>query len=202
MDTDLRRPKDAGRMPELRQAVVGIELAMLTTVDRDARPHTRPVVVVAGEHDGELWLLTSVSSAPWDVPHGGPVSVAHATPTRWVSISGTAERVDEPQRLRALWTDGCATWFPRGPADPALRLLRVEVAVVETWDVISGKRTRLEIRDLACPEALALGALGDELEDELPAATDGAQGAPWSREQSGRLLLSLEGGSLPRARRH
>lgn len=206
MDFDLRRPGETERMPALRQAVTGIELAMLTTVDKEARPRTRPVVLLVGERDGELWLLTSAASPPGDLEPGSAVSVAHTTLVRWVSISGTAECVDDPARLRELWTVGCATWFPRGPADPALRLLRVSVSVVETWDVLSGRRTRLEIRDLGCREALAReiseaagpGELGD-----LSAPSDAAQGAPWAREQSGRLLSSLERVSARSgARRH
>jgi len=207
MDFDLRQPGETGRMPTLRQAVTGIELAMLTTVDGEARPRTRPVVLLAGERDGELWLLTSTTSASWDLEPGAAVSVAHTTVARWVSVAGTAECVHDPARLRDLWTDGCATWFPRGPADPELRLLRVSVSVVETWDVLSGKRTRLEIRDLGCREALAREATDapglDELQGDLAAPTDVAQGAPWAREQSGRLLLSLERVSLRSgARRH
>ena len=197
MDVSLCQLGDTERAPTLRQVVRGIELAMLTTVDADGRPRTRPVVLVGRERDGQVWLLTGGGAA--GVTPGAAVTVVYAVPGRWTSVSGTAEPVDDRRQLAELWTDACATWFPRGLADPSLRLLRVRVAIAETWDAESGKRTRLEVRDLDRLDRLDEDAGGEELTGEPPeleevtaAASDEAQGAPWVREQSGRLLWSLE----------
>jgi general stress protein 26 len=72
------------------------------------------------------------------------VNVAYSHPSdRWVSVSGTATVVRDPARQRALWNPFVQAWFPGGPDDPAVALLRVQVTGAEYWEAPGGKVVQL-----------------------------------------------------------
>src|SRR5262245_15491231 len=118
-------PHGAVRLAEL---IEGQRVAMLTTVEDDGSIRCRPMITSPGSFDGELWFFTSDDSAKvHEVEHDQHVNVSFSEPgrERYVSISGTASLVHDPDRARRLWSPQIASWFPRGADDPSLLLLRV-----------------------------------------------------------------------------
>jgi general stress protein 26 len=57
------------------------------------------------------------------------VMVSYAKPSEfeYVSISGKARIVEDPQKLNQLWTEGLRVWFPDGPNDPEIAILAVDI---------------------------------------------------------------------------
>jgi general stress protein 26 len=49
-------------------------------------------------------------------------------------LTGIAERVLDPERVRALWNEELCAWFSQGAHDPSLALMRVQVDEAEFWD--------------------------------------------------------------------
>ena len=112
-------------------------IAMLTTSAQDHSLHSRPMVNVHKSLQGELWFFTHVHEPEVEEIRGNPqVNVAFAAPDegRYVSVSGTARSLQDAKRSALLWTDECETWFPKGPSDPELALIKVEVERAEYWD--------------------------------------------------------------------
>ncbi len=50
-----------------------------------------------------------------------------------MAASGTADIVNDRGRIHELWTPFAKPWFPDGPGDPKLALLRVHVERAEYW---------------------------------------------------------------------
>jgi general stress protein 26 len=92
--------------------------------------------------DGAVWLLTKLRA-----PKVGEVEENHrvnlnyisSKAGRYVSLSGTASLVRDPQRVADLWKKRHRKWFPEGKNDPELALLRVQVERAEYWDDADGK---------------------------------------------------------------
>ena len=63
------------------------------------------------------------------------VSYADADSDSYVSVAGHASLQEDPARKEALFTAMTKAWFPKGPTDPNLGLLAVQIANAEYWDV-------------------------------------------------------------------
>jgi general stress protein 26 len=121
---------------KLGELIKDIRVAMVTTVEPDGTLHTRPLASLAYENDGQLWFYTAIDSAKVDeVMHDVRTSVAFADTGKdaYVAVSGTADIVNDRGRIHELWTPFAKPWFPDGPDDPKLALLRVHVERAEYW---------------------------------------------------------------------
>ena len=76
------------------------------------------------------------------------VSVSYCDPGRglYVSLSGFARFVYDPERILALWDERVSPWFPLGPSDSRLGLLLIDVDHAEYWDEPSSRMVRLLAR--------------------------------------------------------
>jgi hypothetical protein len=63
------------------------------------------------------------------------VGLTYATPTdnTYVSLSGTAQVVVDQAKAEALRDPSYQAWFPGGPSDPDLALIKVTVELAEYW---------------------------------------------------------------------
>ena len=121
----------------LREMIHDIPIAMFTTVAGDGSLHSRPMVNVNAKFDGDLWFFTTNDDPKVDEIAANPrvnVSFSAVAKGRYVSATGTASIVDDPKRLELHWTPECEPWFPNGPRDPHLSLIKVDIASAEYWD--------------------------------------------------------------------
>jgi general stress protein 26 len=124
----------------------GSKLAMLTTTAPDGTLISRPMAVQETGFDGTLWFFTEHSSRKVAHIAAQPqvnVTVSAPLSATWVSLTGTGTEVDDPARKRELWNAGVEAWFPNGPDDPNIRLLKVEATSAEYWDSPSGRLATL-----------------------------------------------------------
>lgn len=122
---------------KLADLIQGIEVAILTTVAEDGSLRSRPMAVQKQRFDGSLWFFTRQNSLKThEVQEDQRVNVSFADPEsqRYVSVSGEAELVRDHARFERLWNPMYRAWFPDGPGDPNLALLRVDVQHAEYWD--------------------------------------------------------------------
>ncbi|MDE5455607.1 pyridoxamine 5'-phosphate oxidase family protein [Bradyrhizobium sp. CSA112] len=83
-----------------------------------------------------LWFLTfRHSSKLRQIRDDDHVLVAYVKPEKYeyVAISGRARIVEDQQKLKELWFEGLRVWFPKGPDDPELALLAIEVEKADYW---------------------------------------------------------------------
>ena len=133
MDNDT----DAGRKKVL-ELIDGIDYAVFTTRGSDGAPlHARPMAHRKVEGDGDLWFFTKKDSRKVEEISADPqtlVSFADPSHQTFVSITGRSTVVADRARVKALWNEIYRAWFPGGPEDDNVVLIRVEAEHAEYWD--------------------------------------------------------------------
>lgn len=122
-----------------------IPVAMLTTTGL-GRLRSRPMVAQRSRFDGDLWFLTArAAGKAGEIRERQGVHLTFVSPSdgRYVWATGTASLVDDPAKVRELWHPGYEPWFPSGPADPAIALIKVRVEEAEYWDAEAGRMVLL-----------------------------------------------------------
>ena len=118
--------------------------AMFTTRHANGHLHSRPMTTQNSkvDEDDSLWFFMSRSGDPVaDIGADPTVNVAYANPGKdsYVSVSGSAEIVDDADRKKRLWNKMNDAWFPGGPTDPDVALVRVRITHANYWDVKESK---------------------------------------------------------------
>lgn len=125
----------------LKKLVEGIEVAMLTTVDKEGHLRSRPMgTQEVDKHRGLLWFFSNdLSAKALEIRQDQRVNLSYADPKsqRFVSVTGKAEIMHSPVKVRELWKPSLKTWFPDGPNDPHLALIKVKIDQAEYWDTPS-----------------------------------------------------------------
>ena len=57
----------------------------------------------------------------------------------FVSVSGRITPVHDREKIKAMWSEGASVYFPGGPDDPNVILLKFEPEFGEYWDAPSSK---------------------------------------------------------------
>jgi len=140
-------PRDDAR--KLAELIRGFRVAMLSTI-AGGEIHSRPMAVVETPFDGTLWFFTRKSAGKVEHVRGDQrVNVAFADPDsdRYVSLSGHATIVRDASKNRELWSPALVAWFPGGPEDRDLVLMKIEVDAAEYWDSHVGAMVRPTLPD-------------------------------------------------------
>lgn len=131
---------EAGRSKVLH-LVEGIDYALFTTRGEDGVPlRARPMAYRKVEGDGDLWFFTKRDSRKVREIGADPQTlVSFADPRRqvFVSITGRSTVVGDRDKVGALWNEIYRAWFPGGPDDDNVVLIRVEAEHAEYWDAPS-----------------------------------------------------------------
>jgi general stress protein 26 len=124
-------------MEHLTELIETIDVAMLTTVDRTGRLHSRPMMTLRAMPEGALWFFTQGSSHIVDDVHAHhPVNIGYVDSSRgrYVSVSGRARVITDRGRKQELWERRLTKWIPNGAEDPSVVLIRVELQEAEFWE--------------------------------------------------------------------
>lgn len=136
-------------------------IGLLTTVDHEGHFHTRPLQTLAVDAAGVLWFFTDRASPKADeVRHDLRVSVGYSDPgtKTYVAVSGAGTISRDPRKAAKLWTLGQRAYYPRGPKDPRLGILRVQIEHAEYW-IAPGRMSQL----LAALRAMLTGTPAEVL---------------------------------------
>ncbi|MGY1601403.1 pyridoxamine 5'-phosphate oxidase family protein [Geodermatophilus sp. SYSU D00815] len=113
---------------------------LFTTIAPDGTLISRPMAMQEVEFDGDLWFFARRGSRKVAHVTANPqVNVSTSGSSSWVSLTGHAVVVDDVEKKRELWNSVVEAWFPDGPEDPDVVLLRVEAASAEYWDSPGGR---------------------------------------------------------------
>jgi general stress protein 26 len=126
----------SGDLVKLGELIRDIRVALLTTVDRDGGFHTRPVQTLQVEAERTLWFFTDWSSPKVDeLHHDIRVALGYADPAknRYAAVTGSASLFRDAEKARQLWSIEQRAYYPQGPEDERLALLRVHIERAEYW---------------------------------------------------------------------
>ncbi len=143
---ETQQQKNAG-LKKVKEMTEDIRIAMMTTLDDQGNLVSRPMACMQMDEDGTFWFFTKKSSPKVEQveqhDHKVNLSFADAGDSSYVSISGTAQEVDNRAKIDELWSDMAKPWFPDGKSDPELTLLKVHTEMAEYWDSNSSRIVRL-----------------------------------------------------------
>jgi len=152
-----------GDWAELGELIREIRFALLTTVDRDYRLHSRPVQTLQVEDNRTLWFFTDWSSPKVDeLHHDVRVSLGYADPKKhaYVAVSGSGSLIRDIPKAKQLWRIEQRAFYPDGPEDERLALLRVVIERAEYW-LAPGRTSYLLAAATAAVTRTPVGVLGE-----------------------------------------
>lgn len=123
-------------LKKLHSLIKGIRVAMLTTSGNNGGLTSRPMTTLQVDEGRDLWFFTrSDSDAATEVAQTMNVNLAYADPgdNRYVSVTGIAQLVRDRAKVRELWNPMYTVFFPEGPDDPKLALMKVTAHDAEYW---------------------------------------------------------------------
>lgn len=129
-----------------RDLILDIPFAMFTTVTADGSLRSRPMVATGDGFDGSLWFFSRATSpVAQEIGGNSHVNITYvsAPEDRFVSVSGNAAMVRDVARTRQMWNPSFATWFPGGPEDAELSMIKIGLTKVEYWDRKAGRMQQL-----------------------------------------------------------
>lgn len=122
-------------METLDHLIRGIPVAILTTLTEENKLRSYPLLTQDTEFDGTLWFLIKKKSAlVQNLQNHSDINLTYTGGDKCVSISGTAEFADNQDMVREIWQKHHEVWFPEGPQDPTIQLLKVKVHTAEYWE--------------------------------------------------------------------
>ncbi len=133
-----------GSLDELTTLLTEFDDCMLITITPDRMIRARPMAIQepGRAQGGDLWFFTSDESGKvQEISHEQNVGVACFRPSdrAWLSISGTAVTERDPDEIRRLWNASATTYFPKGPDDPHLAIVKVKISRAEYWAPAGGR---------------------------------------------------------------
>ncbi len=124
------------------ELIKDIKIALMVTTGDGGELHGRPMAAMNKTFDGTLWFASREGTPKLgEIAEHMQVLLAYSEPKSqdYVSISGQASLVRDAAIVKELWSEPMRVWFPKGPEDPAITLIKVEVASAEFWDAPSSK---------------------------------------------------------------
>jgi general stress protein 26 len=156
-------PSEPGDFAKLGELIRDIRVALLTTVDCDGGLHTRPVQTLQVEADRTLWFFTDWSSPKVDeLHHDVRVSLGYADLTKnvYVAVSGSGSLFRDLKKAKQLWSIEQRAYYPAGPEDERLALLRVVIERAEYW-IAPGRTSYLVAAVTAAVTGTPAGVIGE-----------------------------------------
>ena len=147
-----------------------VRVGMLTTVDADGTLSSRPMTSQKVDEAGLLWFFVSdQANVAKNIQHSPHVNVAFAAPedSLYVSVSGAAEIIKDPATIKSMWNPFVQAWFPDGPDDPHVALIKVRIGAAEYWDSDKSKMTQLMEMAKAAVTGHPPTAIGEHRKVEL-----------------------------------
>ena len=131
---------DSDKTKTLHDLIKDVRFPVMTTHRSDGSLQARPMSMQNRESDplDFLWLFAprnseQVEDLQWD----SSVSIVFTESANsvYVVVFGSASVVEDSGRKRQLWSPEAQSWFPGGPDDPTMALVRVRIIQADCWDV-------------------------------------------------------------------
>ncbi|HEY9745239.1 MAG TPA: pyridoxamine 5'-phosphate oxidase family protein, partial [Oculatellaceae cyanobacterium] len=129
-------------LSKLHQLLKHFDTAILVTHGGGNSLHARPMAIAQVEDNCDLWFITAADTPKiHEIQTNDRVLVTfQERDTRFITLSGRAEIVQDQRKIDELWREMFKIWFPGGKNDPNLMLIRVRTEEGEYWDNAGVKR--------------------------------------------------------------
>lgn len=127
--------ENSAQMQEFVQVLGSFNCAMLATHSLEGEMRARPMIVAQVDGEHAMWLISDIHSEKIEeLGKDARVSLTMQKDNMFASLSGKAEVVRDTEKVKGLWSEPWRVWFPKGPEDSSIVLLRVQPEHGEYWD--------------------------------------------------------------------
>jgi general stress protein 26 len=113
-----------------------IGTCMMVTHD-GAQARARPMRGIPREDENAIWFFSDTETHKDPELRDNPracLTFCDVKGNTFVSVTGRIRRIQKRDAVRDLWNDGADSYFPQGPDDPRVVLLRFDPETGEYWD--------------------------------------------------------------------
>ncbi len=124
-------------IPQIASLINQIDICLFATRGDDGQLHSRPMSNNGQvEWDGQSWFFAPTDGRLVAELRADPAAVAAYRAEEgfaFVSVSGRATIETDPELKKRYWLDDLERWFPNGPADPNVALIRLDAEEAQWW---------------------------------------------------------------------
>lgn len=113
------------------------DVVMLTTIDLRGKPKSRPLPALASNMSDVWWFFSDEFFGKTNEITLHPLvclSYSNFITQTYLSITGEAHLIYDPQKMYTLWEPSLKKWFPESLSTPNLLLLKIIIEEFEVWD--------------------------------------------------------------------
>jgi general stress protein 26 len=128
--------RQAGNIDRVWDIIEEVGVCMLTTRS-GAGLRARPLEARPDRDAGLIFVVTDIHSSKEDEIEAEPdvgLVFIDAGDKAYLSITGRAVVMRDAEKIRMVWQKTDEVWWPGGPNDPNVCLLRIEPLTAELWD--------------------------------------------------------------------
>jgi general stress protein 26 len=127
---------DSADVDRVWSIIEEISICMVTT-HSGGTMRSRPMHVFPDRDENCLWFVTdNRGEKGHEISEAADVCLSFANPTdnTYLCVTGRAEMISDAKKAEELWSLEAQVWWPGGPHDPNVRVLRVVPERAEYWD--------------------------------------------------------------------
>ena len=94
----------------------------------------RPMMIAEVDSLGNFWFATDVTSGKVeDINNNPDVCITMTGSDGNATVRGKATVIRDMSRIKSLWSETWRVWFPEGPTDAKLVLIKLDAVEGECW---------------------------------------------------------------------
>ncbi len=126
---------------KIKKLIKDARIGMFVTQD-NGKLFSRPIAFSDVDDENCIWFFTDINSEKVDdIINNQNVnfSFSNQSQNNYVSVSGTAELIQDPIIIDEKWSVIVRAWYPEGKDSDRLTLVKVTPNTVQYWDGNSSK---------------------------------------------------------------
>lgn len=159
------------QMDTIQAMVKDIKYTMMTTRNSENHLHSCPMNTTETSIGAkEIWFIGHTPSETVDNIQKNPeVNLAYVTQDedKYLSVSGTAELVEDSEKLDELWSVMYNAYFEQGKEDPKVQLIKVTPHGAEYWANGSAITSAVKMAAAAVTDTAIDKSLGENFSVQL-----------------------------------
>jgi general stress protein 26 len=124
-------------IPEIARMLKAIDVCVFATRGNGGQLHARPMSNNRQvEWDGDSWFFAPADGRLVAELEAEPMAVTAYRAEKgfgFISVSGRTSVEADPELKRRYWLEELERWFPNGPDDPNVALIRLTAEHVDWW---------------------------------------------------------------------
>ena len=159
------------QMDTIQEMEKDIKYTMMTTRNAEDHLHSCPMNTTETSIGAkEIWFIGHTPSETVDnIQQNAEINLSYVTQDsdKYLSISGTAELIEDAEKLDELWSVMYNAYFEKGKEDPKVQLIKVTPHGAEYWANGNAITSAVKMTAAAVTETAIDKSLGENFSIQL-----------------------------------